>query len=196
MKTFVDRKRAASGERDEEAGMPLASPQSLVAALRTPRTQQRSSEQQKELVAPVNEYDLYNPPLGRLTNIVGHEPKRWVPGMSFSLAEDREIVFYFAKTTPGWHAPMALDCINYENLAKEDVGNLNASKVAERLHLYVFKGTISRAELNDTSAIIEVAVFSRLIGNDSPGHYLGKAKLYFPKPYRAMSFYLDLSKLR
>lgn len=198
MKIATDLKRAASGECGDDAAVVLEPVESLVAALRPSRTQQRTTAPEKRLVEPVKQFDLYTPHIGRLTNVMEEHPMSWVRGMSYTLMDDREIVAWYAQSTPDTCSSMAIDIVEYGQLVKEPIANSTIGLVLERLHPLVYRGHIERARMPDRSAVIEVGFYSRMSGKTAnyEGLYLGKTKLYFPKPYRAMNFYLDLSKLR
>lgn len=195
MKKTVDRKRAASGERDEEAGIPLASPQSLLEALRVAQTKQSSPQPEQTPVEPLSDYEVYEPGLGALVRIMDEHPLNWVVGMSEYLQDDYEIVVQYAKNIPGMKSPLAVDTIWSGHLDKEPLVSPGYTTVLEKMHPMVYRGKIKREELTDNSAIIEVGFYSRQKGKTHM-RYLGKCKLYFPRPYRGMSYYLDLSKLR
>lgn len=100
MKSFVDRKRAASGERDEDEGMVLSPTHSLVAALHAPMTERRSQPRLNPVTEPLVAFEdrrgqgayIEAPGSSLLTRVNRELPVALAKAASFHLNDDRELV--------------------------------------------------------------------------------------------------------
>lgn len=198
MKTFIDRKRAASGEREDEAEMPLASSQSLVAALHGTRTEQRSSEPEKrpvEAVAKLLTFDIgveqINRALGRHINSSSYR--------LFDTQEDYRILVEFGKGQSGSVHQLMIGKVGSDQLAKDQVENRYPIQAFEAkcLHPLVYKVRIKRNDLISDSGkpfdgmVLEAGFFTETLFGQYR-RYLGKAKLFFPRPHDELIVYFHL----
>jgi hypothetical protein len=196
MKTFIDRKRAASGEREDEAEMPLASPQSLVAALHGTRTEQRSSEPEKrpvEAVAKLLTFDIGVEQIERA--LENHLSNAFKP--LFEYDEDYRIHVEFSKGTSGSVHQLMIGKVGRNQLCKDGPSGdrYQGNRIAEKLHALLYKVRINRNDLVTATGqpfrgmVLEASFFS-----ESKNHrlFLGHAKLFFPHPHDELVFYFHL----
>lgn len=147
-----------------------------------------------ELLKPVFEMD--------------HKP--WKLGMNKSLQDHREILVEFGRSHPGDGLSMAMGVVHAEKLKKDPIEQplkLRSAAVMDKLHQRVYRLPIMRTELLTSEdetfhgVVLEVGFYTRLqndslMANGSDEKvYLGKTKLFFPRPHTGMVMYLDLSKI-
>lgn len=138
------------------------------------------------------------------------EYKPWKLGMNKSLQDHREIVVEFGRSHPGDGLSMAMGVVHAEKLKKEPIEQplkLRSTAVMDKLHQRVYKLPIMRTELLTSEdetfhgVMLEVGFYSKLqsdslMANGSEEKvYLGKTKIFFPRPHTGMVMYLDLSKI-
>lgn len=205
MKTYVDRKRAASGERDEGEETVLAPVESLVAALNGPKTERRSSEENK---APVErpggfverrnafpKQQSYNPVPVHLRTMMKEISPVAASKVSYHIGYDRELVAVVGPSDREDKRRMAADEIHFWDLNTDPMENHHNERVMTKLHPMVYYFDLLRDELVSNTVVFELALYSRVIGSEHKD-YLGKTKVYFARPGNEKRFWVNLAKIK
>lgn len=200
-----DRKRAASGERgDMEQEMPLAPVESLLEALKSPKTDRRSIDQNKTHdapLAPFNERRDPNRVLGKpemsfqLAEIIRLTPAAIAKHKNPYLADNREIVGFVGVSDRTDGLELTMMTLHGEKMSKEPMTQFDTVRVIEKIHPFIYRMGILRDELSVNAVVYELGLYSRVIGTEQMD-YLGKAKIFFPRPHNDMVLWINLSNLR
>ena len=200
-----DRKRAASGERgDTEQEMPLAPVESLLEALKTPKMDRRSTDQNKTHeapLAPFNErrdlqYMQRMPEMSfQLSEIVRLNPATVANGKHPYLADNREIVGFVGVSDRNDGLELTMTTLHGEKMSKEPMTQFDTVRVIEKIHPFIYRMRILRDELSVNAVVYELGLYSRVIGTEQMD-YLGKAKIFFPRPHNDMVLWINLSNIR
>lgn len=205
MKNIIDRKRAASGERDEGEGTVLAPVESLVAALKPPRTERRSNEPSKapteapkgfvERRGAFPKPHTYNPVPVHLRELMLDFPPRTAINASYHLANDRELVAVIGPSDRTDKRQMATDEVHYWDLNQDPMENAHAQRVPTKLHPMVYYVDLLRDELLTNTVVFELALYSRVVGQEHKD-YIGKTKVYFPRPGNELRLWINMAKIK
>lgn len=216
----IDRKRAASGERDDEAQMVLGAIESLPELAKPIKTKRTTSRIQKPLQTVLMSPPSYIPPpeIRVLDEAYCSANINVVPAAfdgffkSRHLNPVREIVAEFGRTQPGDRGSMSIghitqlssDKLERKLNVKHDAGD--GLVTLDRLTGSIYKLTIDRNDLSDeneekfTGLTLDVHFSSRIqfdfidSSSDLQLAPIGKAKIFFPKQYSKAVVYLDMSK--
>lgn len=215
-KQFIDRKRAASGEREDEVGVSVMTRPARLALPPKPSLQYQDGFGARA-----------EPPKSREVRIVPDEPytgdfnyENWLLSKEKAdaacfacrhVSQRREIVAKFGKGAPNSGLNMNLGMVEVSDLDQEPLNNhlvtlsnpLDNLLVLERVDDMLHKLTIDRSDLFDgmstfSGFTLEVAFYSRIQfdfiveGSDLRLAPLGKAKFFFPKQYSKMIVHLDM----
>lgn len=202
MKNTIDRKRAAAGEVGEMEGVALCPTHSLVAALRQGKTERRSSSPIKLTGEPVMTFverriGAHLAPgriaiPSKLQDIVRCTDPTLASQSSFHLGDQREIVADIGVSDRADPLQMVIGDVCLKQLSKEPQATFHMTLPTMKLHPFVYRLDISRMNLKTDSVVFEMGLYSRII-DDSFKDYIGKIKVFFPRPHENMSLWIDLS---
>lgn len=205
MKQIVDRKRAASGERGEDEGMVLAPVQSLVAALRPPSPEQHRGSTFKTSVGPPEAFKerrgafkripFQKPIPHHLRGLINDLPARLSATKHRHVNDDREMVVTIGPTDRTDGRQMNLDEIHFWDFLNEPMAVEDSERVVEKLHPLVYKLQLTRGELSTDTVVFELGLYSRVIGSDRKD-YIGKTKVFFPRPHDDLVLWINLAAIR
>jgi hypothetical protein len=221
--SYIDRKMAASGEREDDATMPLwldekpskalsmrGTTRRSTSVVKAPKTLPESFTSLPEILAASQIRVIPNEPydvgMGRFMEIMAANPVGWYQGMNRHAKDDREVIAKFGKSSANSNLKLALGYVDSKELSKDEMttslslkGNLDNLCIMEKLHPMVYRLTIDREQLVDDdeelfkNVVLEVALSSRVVGSNV-ADYIGKTKVFFPKPHSKMVLYFILSK--
>lgn len=204
MKSF-DRKRAASGERgDMEQEMVLAPVESLLAALKAPVAERRCAEENKShtepLVPSVERRGVRSlkplPEMSfQLSELIRLNPASIAKCRSQYLTDEREIIGFVGVSDRTDGLELTMTTLHGEKMSKEPMTQFDSVRVIEKIHPFVYRMGILRDELSVNAVVYELGLYSRVIGTEQMD-YLGKAKIFFPRPHNDMVLWINLSNLR
>jgi hypothetical protein len=172
-----------------------------VAALRPLKIERRSSESVKpltEALEPFVERRASRISLGfphQLLRKISQEiPEALAKTKSYHFANDREIVADLGPSIRSDGLSMMIAEVRGEELSKEPMSIVDSSKVLEKHHPMVYSMHLQRSELSTNTAVFELGLYSRVIGQERKD-YIGKAKVFFPRPHTDLMLFVDLSKI-
>lgn len=203
MKSFVDRKRAASGERDEDEGMVLAPTHSLLAALKAPRTERRSLSPSNPVTEPLMAFKdrrgqgsyIEAPGSSLLTRVNRELPAALAKDKSFHLNDERELVVELGPIDRQDGRQMVVADVEWGDLVKDPMLVVDSMKTLEKHHPMVYSLHLDRSELSSNTVVFEMGIYSRVIGQEHKD-YIGKTKVFFPRPNSKMTLFINLSKIQ
>lgn len=203
MKNTIDRKRAAAGEVGEMEGVALCPTHSLVAALRQGKTERRSSDPIKLTGEPVMTFveRRVGAPAApgfiampkKLQDIVRSTDPTIASSTLFHLDDRREIVADIGMSDRNDPLKMVINDVRLNELSKEPQLSFHTTLQTTKLHPLVYRLDVTRTDLKADTVVFEMGLYSRIIG-DTYKDYIGKVKVFFPRPHTNMLLWIDMSR--